>query len=282
MRTIIERLAELFDPQRMLDYAVGKLIPDLIVAAATFLAFWLLWRVARRAVGAVLKRTGVDVTARAFLQTALKYIIITIGAVTALAQLGVDTTSILTSVGVAGLTLGFAARDSLSNIISGLFIFWDRPFVVDDLIEIGDHYGRVQEITMRTTRVVTPDGRMLAVPNSQVVNSLVASYTNFPHLRVDIDVTVGTSEDLGRVRRLLLGIIGDDRRFMADPPPEVVVAALNDFNVALQLRVWIVDERDNVVLRFELREQVFETLRSAGVDMPSETLRLEPLTVRSA
>jgi small conductance mechanosensitive channel len=83
----------------------------------------------------------------------------------------------LASLGIAGLTLGFAAKDTLSNVISGLFIFWDRPFVVGDLIEMDGKYGRVEDITLRSTRVVTPDGKMLAIPNSAIVNSSVWSRT---------------------------------------------------------------------------------------------------------
>ena len=87
-------------------------------------------------------------------------------------------------------------------MISGLFIFWDRPFVIGDFVEVGGQYGRVESITMRSTRVVTSDGRMLAVPNSLVVNTTLASYTNFPHLRLDVSFTVGVTENLQRVRGL--------------------------------------------------------------------------------
>ena len=205
----------------------------------------------------------------------------TIGVVSALAQLGVDTTSVITSLGVAGLTIGFAAKDTLSNPISGIFIFWDRPFVVDDLIEIGGQYGRVEEITVRTTRVVTNDGRMLAIPNSTIVNSTVTSYTNFPNLRMEVDATVGVEEDLGRIRVLLLGLVEGDDRFLTKPPPAVVATALNDYNVALQLGVWIEDERQHISVRFEIRERAFECLREAGVEMPYETLQLAPMQVQT-
>ncbi len=123
----------------------------------------------------------------------LKYVILSIALVSALNQVGVHTGSLLASLGVLGLTIGFAARDALSNVISGIFIFWDRPFVIGDLVEIEDKYGRVQAITMRSTRVVTPDGKMLAIPNNTIVNSTVASYTNFPHLRLDIAFGVGNA-----------------------------------------------------------------------------------------
>ena len=82
----------------------------------------------------------------------------------------VDTSAALASLGIAGLTIGFAARDALSNLISGILIFIDRPFVVGDLVEIEDHYGKVSAITLRSTRIITSDGKMLAVPNAEIIN----------------------------------------------------------------------------------------------------------------
>ncbi|MDX1531654.1 MAG: mechanosensitive ion channel, partial [Rhodothermales bacterium] len=121
------------------------------------------------------------------------------------------------------------------------------------------------------------DGKMLAVPNATIINSTVASYTNFPHLRLDIEVTVAVTEDLGRAREVLLDLVRADSAFLSDPAPRVVVTALNDYNVELQLQAWIHDEREHIGLRFALREQVFDALNAAGIEMPFETVQLAPL-----
>ncbi|MEO8164112.1 MAG: mechanosensitive ion channel family protein [Betaproteobacteria bacterium] len=257
-------------------------IPNLFIALIILLLFWALWRGAERAADAAIRRARLDPTAGEFIQTVLKYVLLTIGAVTALGKIGVNTGSILTSLGVAGLTIGFAAKDALSNMISGLFIFWDRPFVIGDLVEVGGQYGRVESITMRSTRVVTPDGRMLAVPNSTVINTTVASYTNFPHLRLDIPFTVAVTENLARVRSIALNLCLDDLELMRDPPAVVVVTALNDYNIAMQLQVWLDDEKKHVAARQALREKLFEALRAGGVDMPFETFSLAPVEIRGA
>ena len=254
-------------------------LPKLVAAFLILGFFWLLWRAARRAADALIARTRLDPTAASFLHAVVKTVLLSVGAVTALGKLGVNTASILTSLGVAGLTIGFAAKDALSNMISGLFIFWDRPFVIGDLVEIGGHYGRVDTITLRSTRVVTPDGRMLAVPNTTIVNTTVASYTNFPHLRLDIAFTVGVGEDLGKVRQTALSVCQGDPRFIREPASAVVVTALNDYNVALELRAWLGDEKQHIEARHELRERLFEALRAANIDMPLETLAIAPLTL---
>jgi small conductance mechanosensitive channel len=268
---IWSRFLTKFGPTAMAQY-LGSLLPRLISALITLAFMYLLWRIVSRVVRTILARFEVDETLRAFVQTLLRSVMGVVAAISALSELGIDTTSLLTSLGIAGLTIGFAAKDTLSNLISGLFIFWDRPFVLGDLIEINGQYGRVDQITLRSTRIVTVDGKMLALPNGSVVNSAVASYTNFPNLRIQVDLTVGVGEDLNRIRALFLELVGDDDRFLADPKPSMVVTSINDFNVAVQFRAWLIDEKTHVAVRFELRERIFETMRSAGVDMPFETL----------
>ncbi len=278
LKIILGRVMAEFDPE-----AIGKglaaFLSNLLVGFLTFAAFYLLWRVLDRGLRAVLSRTGADETSASFMETALKYVVLIIGAVQALAAAGINTAAVLASLGLAGLTIGFAARDALSNLISGLIIFWDRPFVIGDLVEVEGNYGRVEKITLRSTRVVTVDGKMLAVPNTKIINSVVASYTNFPSLRLDIAVTVALKEDLDLAREVMLSLVRDDSAFLNDPPPRVVVTAVNDYNVALQLQVWLADERQHIPQRFDLRERIFKALTTAGIEMPFETIQLAPVTV---
>ncbi len=280
-RGILERLSAEFNLETM-GGNVATFLANLVVGMLTFLAFYVFWWVLDRIVRAMLRRTErIDATTGSFIETSLKYTVLAVGLVQALSAAGIDTAAVIASLGIAGLTIGFAARDALSNLISGLLIFWDRPFVIGDLVEVGGQYGRVDRITLRSTRVVTPDGRMLAVPNSSIINSTVASYTNFPHLRLDVDVTVGVTEDLQRARAVLLDLVRKDPAYMSDPLPRVIVTALNDYNVALQLQVWLADERQHIVKRSELREQIFYAFNEAGIEMPFETIQLTPLEVKA-
>jgi small conductance mechanosensitive channel len=277
-RGILSRLNEDFNPET-LGGTFAALLSNLIVGVLTFLAFYLLWVVLNKVTSLILKRTSLDETAHAFAHTALKFIVLIIGAMQALAAVGVNTASLLTSLGIAGLTVGFAARDALSNLISGLLIFWDRPFVIGDLVEVGGEYGKVERITLRSTRVVTTTGKMLAVPNTSIVNTTVASYTNFPNLRLDIDVTIAVDENIERARKIMIDLVKDDPDYLEDPAPRVVVTSLNDYNVALQLQVWLDHERDHIVRRYELRERIFTSLTESGVNMPYETIGLAPVEV---
>jgi len=280
MTEILSRLDATFGPEALMKLAFVW-VPSIVSAAATVAVFYAVIWASTRVLDRTFERAGLDATAATFLRAVTRFVLTVIGGLTALSQLGIDTTSILTSLGVMGLTIGFAAQNTLSNLISGIFIFWDRPFVIGDLIEVDGEYGRVETITLRSTRLVTVDGRMLAIPNAVIANAKVASYTNFPNLRLDLEVTVGVLEPIGKVREILLGLCTGPQ-YLTTPAPVVVVKALNDYNTLLELRVWIDDEKTHVAERFSLRERMKDALDAAGVDMPFETLQLAPVTVKQA
>jgi small conductance mechanosensitive channel len=281
LESILTRLQEIFNP-RDLGEQIADGLTNLAVGLAVLLAFYLFWRILMLVMRRTLRNSTLDKTTYSFVETAIKYTILTIGLVGTLDAVGINTGALLASLGIVGVTIGFAARDSLSNFISGIIIFIDRPFVLGDLVEIDDKYGRVNEITLRSTRIVTSDGKMLAVPNTEIVNKTVASYTNFPNLRLDIAVTISVDEDIEKTRQILLGLVDDDLEYLNDPAPRVIVTALNDYNIALELQAWLKDKRQHVEKRSELREKVFKALNTAGVEMPFETIQLAPMQVNMA
>ncbi|MBS1250450.1 MAG: Small-conductance mechanosensitive channel [Chloroflexi bacterium] len=278
INNIIAELERIFSPASLGERFVAW-IGNAISALLIFLVFYLLWKILKRITRSILEGRKEDETTRAFILTVIKYTVLIIGGISALSALGIDVGAMVASLGIAGITIGFAARDAFSNLISGLLIFLDRPFVIGDLVEVGDNYGEVDQITLRSTRIITSDGRMLAVPNTEMINKTVASYTNFPHLRLDMGVTIGVNEEIEPARQLLLEIVQDDPAYLTDPEPKVLVKALNDYNVLLELRVWLKNERKHVGKRADLREKIFNTFNEAGVDMPFETIQLTPLDV---
>lgn len=274
-QTILTNLKAAFDPE-VVGEGIAQMIINLSTALIIFLVFFIAWKLLDWIMRPVMLRMRLDATVASFVRTITQFVVLAFGVVSALNAIGINTTALVASIGIAGLTIGFAARDALSNLISGILIFLDRPFVIGDLVEIEGHYGRVEQITLRSTRVVTSDGRMLAVPNSEVINKTVASYTNYPHLRLDIPVSVSVSEDISRVRRLLIEVVAGDEEYLETPPARVVVRALNDYNVGLELQVWLRNEREHVEKRSDLRERVFNAMNRAGVEMPFETIQLAP------
>ncbi|GIX42092.1 MAG: hypothetical protein KatS3mg129_1825 [Leptospiraceae bacterium] len=272
-----EELIRKFNYEKIIETILLNIIhylPNIIASIIIILIFYLLWKLSLKLLSLLFKRIEFDLTIQNFIFILLKSFIFTIALITVLSQLGINTTSIITSLGVVGLTIGFAAKDVLSNIISGIFIFWDRPFVIGDLVEINGYYGKIENITMRTTRLVTVDGKMISIPNNQIINSMVASYTNFPHLRVDINFTVATNENLKKIREILFKLVDDENIFLKNPPPELVLQSINDYNIELIFRVWIKNEKEHIKIRYMLREQILETLLEHKINMPYETIQI--------
>ena len=244
------------------------------IAIITILVFYILYRVLKNILNRVIKQFELGKTIKSFLIMGLKYTIMVFAVVTALDQIGYDITSLIAGLGIAGIAIGFAAKDTLSNIVAGIFIFWDRPFYIGDLVEIEDEYGKVQDITLRTTRIVTPDGRMVSIPNQNIAANKVISYTMFPHLRLDMDVTIGVEEPIEPARQAMLEIIRGDERFLKDPEPYVLVQELGDFYTKIQLRVWLDDTLTHIPVRGELREKIKDLFDAKGIEMPFETIEV--------
>jgi small conductance mechanosensitive channel len=273
MEKILQQLGEYFNPQ-IIAAKLIILLQNAVIAAVILLAFYILYRILKAVMSRIISRFSLEKTIVSFLMMGLKYTIFVFAAITTLDQIGLNITSLIAGLGIAGLALGFAAKDTLSNIVAGIFIFWDRPFYIGDLVEIEDEYGEVQEITLRTTRIVTPDGIMVSIPNSNIAANKIKSYTMFPHLRLDLDITIGVNEDIENARREILAIIRGDERFMKQPPPAVLVQELGDYYTKLQFRVWLDDTRKHIATRAELREKIKNTLDNAKVEMPFETIEV--------
>ena len=277
IESIFIKLQAYFSIDRFGDFLSGLFV-KVVIFVLVLIVFYILWWLLSRLIESTLNRRF-DKTSASFASILIKICLFGIGFVVALSAAGVETAALLGSLGVVGLTLGFALKDVMSNIISGVLLHVDRPFTVDDLVEVDGKYGRVDLITLRTTRIVTNDGKMVAVPNAEVMNKTVISYTNFPHLRLDISVTIGVAEDLDHVRIVLLSQVENDPDYMTTPAPVVVVTQLNDYNVALELQAWITDERKHIKKGYELRERIFKSFTTAGIEMPCETIQLARHTV---
>lgn len=270
--SIIDQIYTYFNENIVDQLAI--IAKNALIAIITILVFYILYRVLKNILNRVIEQFELGKTIKSFLIMGLKYTIMVFAVVTALDQIGYDITSLIAGLGIAGIAIGFAAKDTLSNIVAGIFIFWDRPFYIGDLVEIENEYGKVQEITLRTTRIVTPDGRMVSIPNQNIAANKVISYTMFPHLRLDMDVTIGVEEPIEPARQAMLELIKGDERFLKDPEPYVLVQELGDFYTKIELRVWLEDTLKHIQVRGELREKIKDSFDAKGIEMPFETIEV--------
>jgi small conductance mechanosensitive channel len=217
-------------------------VPRLAVGAVIFVIFYIIYRITRTMAISSMKRANVDPSIHDLLITGIKWSILGFALVMACDQIGVHITALLTGISIMGLAIGFAAQETLANLIASVVIFWDRPFKVGDWITLDGRYGRVQRITFRSTRVLTQNGDIICAPNTSVLSTQLLNHSTNPLNWVNVPVTIpGTIRIVDARRELLATCTGDDR-LLTDPPPRVVVDSLSGDSVNLALSFCIKDE----------------------------------------
>lgn len=253
----------------------ASLLPRLVSALFVGLALYVLYRFAIGAVDRVLDRSrGVGEGLHTMAVKTLRVVGLSFIALVALSQLGLNVSAVIAGLGIAGLAVGFAAQDSLSNFIAGLTILVDQPFRVGDWIKIGEMEGRVRAMTLRSTRILTRTREIVVIPNERMVKEAVTNQSGSLPLRVDIPFGVAYKEDLDETRRVVLEVVEGDSRVVPDPPADVVVTTLNSSSVDLLLRIHVRDAALSAPLRFEYTEKVRKALGKAGIEIPFPHLQL--------
>ena len=239
----------------------------LLAALLIFLAGrWLARRLAR-GLQQVMDRAGVDPTLTGFLRNIAYAVMVVLVIATALTAIGVPTTSMFAILGAAGLAVGLALKDSLSNIASGVMLIVLRPFRAGDHVIAAGQEGVVMEVRVFQTRLRAFDQRVIILPNSQVTTAPIINYTAMPTRRIEIRVGVDYGDDLALARRVLLQLAAAEPLVLADPAPVVRVANLGESSVDLLLHAFC-RTADVVEARSRLTEAVRDGLIASGITIP--------------
>lgn len=188
-------------------------------------------------------------------------------AVSTLRELGFSLAPLLGAAGVLGIALGFASQTSVSNVISGLFLIAERPFIVDDLIEVGGVIGRVISIDTLSVQLRTFDNRMVRIPNETLVKSQMINITRFPVRRVDIRIGVAYKEDASRIREMLLDIADKNPTCLMEPAPIVVFEGFGESSINFMLGAWTT-QANFLKLKNGLQQDVKARFDAEGVEIP--------------
>jgi small-conductance mechanosensitive channel len=238
-----------------------------VAAALIFLiGMWLAKRLSR-GLERVLGRTHVDSTLSGFLRRVSYAAMMVLVLVTALTSLGINPTSMLAVLGAAGLAVGLALKDSLSNIASGVMLIVLRPFRVGDHVIAAGQEGVVVEVRIFQTRLRAFDQRMIILPNSEITTAAIINYSTLPNRRIEILVGVGYDDDLKQARELLLEIARGNKKVLEDPAPFVHVTNLGESSVELKLYAYA-HNGDYADAKSNLIEAVRVQLIEHGLSIP--------------
>ena len=215
----------------------------------------------------VLGRAHVDSTLSGFLRNVSYAAMMVLVLVTALTSIGVPPTSMLAVLGAAGLAVGLALKDSLSNIASGVMLIMLRPFRDGDSVQIAGLEGTVEEVRIFQTRMRTADNRLIILPNSMITTAPIINFTAKPQRRIDIPLTVRYRDDPAQAKEILLAIATADPLILKDPAPAVDIARLSGDGVDMTLFAWA-KTKDVGEAKNRITEAVRSQLLSNGLSLP--------------
>ncbi|NUO76076.1 MAG: mechanosensitive ion channel [Lysobacter sp.] len=234
--------------------------------AVLLIGIWLAKRLSN-ALDRAMARGHMEATLRGFLRNIAYAGMVVVVTTSALFTLGVSPASVLAVLGAAGLAIGLALKDSLSNIASGVMLIMQRPFRVGDYVQAAGIEGTVDQIRVFQTRLRTVDNRTVVLPNSLITTAPIVNFTANPRRRIDIAVGVGYDDDLQKARETLLGVAAAHAKVLKEPAPEVLVVALAESSVNLELRVWA-KTADVLRTRSDLNEAVRNDIIGGGLSIP--------------
>jgi small conductance mechanosensitive channel len=188
-------------------------VPEIIGALLLLVVGWWIASYAQRAMAALLGRQShIDAMLSGVIASVVRYAILIVVVVAVLAQLGIQTTSILAALGAAGLAIGLAMQGTLSNIAAGMMLLWLRPFRVGDYIDTGAVAGTVKELGLFASELHSWDGIYQFVPNSELWNKKIINYSRLPTRLVDLAFGVSYEDDLAKGQEVLLKLADADAR----------------------------------------------------------------------
>jgi small-conductance mechanosensitive channel len=186
----------------------------------------------------------------------------------AMQELGFQLGVLLGAAGVMTVAIGFASQTTLSNLISGFFLFGERPFGVGDVIEIDNVTGEVLSVDMMSTKLRTFDNRYVRIPNEAIIKTKVMNHTRFPIRRLDLSIRIARDEDFERVRQLLLDVADDNLHALDEPAPIVFIDRFGEATLDVMLSVWT--ETSNMVpLRTTLGAEIQSAFLAQKVRAPA-------------
>ncbi|MBW1989955.1 MAG: mechanosensitive ion channel family protein [Deltaproteobacteria bacterium] len=196
-------------------------------------------------------------------------------AVFALDLLGINVMPIVAGAGIAGIAVGFAAKDTLSNLIAGVLLLVDRPFEEGDRIEVWSAprgsatWGDVVSIGLRATKIRTTDNIIVVIPNNEIMTRDIINYTwGDQSIRVRVNIGVAYDTDIAKAKRIVEGVARTCEWVQDKPAPQVVVRNFGESSVDLQARLWIRDARKRMATISYITDQVKARFDQEGVEIP--------------
>jgi small conductance mechanosensitive channel len=222
----------------MFGHLAVNLVTALLILVATLWLSRFVSNLVKRSFVLGRRRRRVDVTLSNFISSVVRYLVLIVGLIAVLGQIGVQTTSILAVLGAASLAVGLALQGTLGNVAAGVMLLLLRPYRVNDFVEINGRVGTVRALDLFTTELVSPDGLKLIMPNGKVFGDMIINFNTLGTRRMELKFGIDYADDIDKALAILLRLAAEDPRILPDPEAMAVVTALTDHSVIVTLRAW--------------------------------------------
>jgi small conductance mechanosensitive channel len=256
-------------PEQLQPYA------PLIVGAATALLIFVVGWIAAKWVYAICLRTArrneMDEALARFLSSLAQYAVLAMAVIAALSKVGVQTTSLVTLLGAAGLAVGLALQGNLSNFAAGVMILLFRPFTLDDKVTVADKTGKVRDIGLFATTLITPGNDKIIVPNATVTADPITNHTSEGTLRGGISIGVAYGTNVQEATGVMIAACRSVPTVLNDPAPSVNFSGFGASSVDFEVRPWASSD-DYLGMLHDVRIALYDKLNEAGIEIPFDQI----------
>ena len=236
-------------------YEIEKFFPHLLTATFILALGWWLSGKLTKIICKTLNKAKVDLGIISFSKSILKSTIRIIVLLTALAEIGVNITSLIAALGAAFVAVGIALKDSLSNIASGLIIIINKPFKIGDYLKVNDLLGTVKKIELIFTTLVTPDNKEIIIPNSKLTNSSIINCNKKSIRRLDLIYSLKNTVGVEKIKDIFNKVILNNNKILKEPSFKILIDSYDFEKTEFKISLWCKTD-DYDCLKNEMNEQI--------------------------
>ena len=232
---------------------------------------WLI-RKTKKLIAKAFEKKKTDTTLSTFIQSMVTALLWVVLILSMIGTLGINTTSIAALLAAGGMAVGMAMSGTVQNFAGGLILLAFKPFKVGDYVKIQGFFGRIAEITINHTKLITTDNREITIPNGAISTDTIDNYSSRTPQRLSLKFNVPYGTDFDQVKDILLELVKNQPKILnAETPgaknPKVYLDELNESSIQVKLRVWI-DGKDYKKVTYWLNENIYKEIPKHGISFP--------------
>ncbi len=246
-------------------------IPTIILAVVVLILGLIICKLVLKVLSKGLDRSRLDLTVNNFVKQCCKIVLYVLLLTIVLSVLGIPATSIITVIGTAGVAIGLALQNSLSNVAGGIMLLINKPFKIGDYIMVSGVSGTVKQITILYTRLDSDSNQAIFIPNGQVSGAVVTNNNTNGTRRVDMKFSISYEDDYQKAREVILQVLSRNEKILRDPAPTVRMLEHAASSINIVVRPWCA-AADYWEVYFSVTEEIRAEFITAGISIPFDQL----------